>query len=99
MINFVIYFPQEPILFSASIKDNILYGLEDPGGASEEQLLEAARLARVEEFVRGLPHGFDTETGERGVALSGGQRQRIAIARAIIKVRTKIFHVLLHKLF
>lgn len=77
---------QEPVLFAMSIRDNILYGLNNPENASEGDLLNAAKLARVDEFVQNLPYGYDTFVGERGVTLSGGQRQRIAIARAIIKV-------------
>lgn len=86
---FIVYFVQEPILFSTSIKENILYGLDDNETASDEQFLEAVQLAHVDEFVQALPQGYDTPAGERGIALSGGQRQRIAIARAIIKVLAK----------
>ncbi|XP_017768043.1 PREDICTED: ATP-binding cassette sub-family B member 10, mitochondrial isoform X2 [Nicrophorus vespilloides] len=76
---------QEPILFSCSIKDNILYGADDPDKITEEQLMSVAKEANVTEFVRQLPEGFDTMVGERGVMLSGGQKQRVAIARALIK--------------
>jgi len=75
-------------LFSTSIKDNILYGLDHIDDDHEQKLYNAAKLACVDEFVSTLPQGYETPVGERGVALSGGQRQRIAIARAIIKVRT-----------
>ena len=73
---------QDVFLFSGSVKENILYARPD---ATEEEVLEAARLALVDDFVRNLPHGYDTEVGERGVTLSGGERQRIALARAILK--------------
>lgn len=74
--------PQDPTLFSGSVRDNIRYAKPD---ASEAEVLEAARLANADRFVRTLPKGYDTEIGERGVKLSGGQKQRIAIARAILK--------------
>ena len=74
--------PQEPVIFSGTILDNIRYGRP---GASDEQAYAAARAANVEEFVRRLPEGYASAVGERGVRLSGGQRQRIAIARAILK--------------
>ncbi|XP_066257556.1 ATP-binding cassette sub-family B member 10, mitochondrial [Euwallacea similis] len=76
---------QEPILFSSSIKDNILYGAENPEKVTEEQLMQVAKQANVLEFVQKLPEGFNTLVGERGVMLSGGQKQRVAIARALIK--------------
>jgi ATP-binding cassette subfamily B protein len=74
--------PQEGIVFSASILDNIRFGCPQ---ASDEEVKAAARIAHVEEFVAKLPQGYETLTGERGVTLSGGQRQRIALARAILK--------------
>ena len=73
---------QDPVIFSASIRENILYGRPD---ASEHEVMDAARAARVDEFASQLPEGYDTELGERGVRLSGGQRQRIAIARALLR--------------
>ncbi|OMO79247.1 hypothetical protein CCACVL1_13811 [Corchorus capsularis] len=73
---------QEPILFAASIFDNIAYGKE---GATEAEVIEAARAANVHGFVSALPDGYKTPVGERGVQLSGGQKQRIAIARAVLK--------------
>ncbi|HEX9036002.1 MAG TPA: ABC transporter ATP-binding protein [Ktedonobacterales bacterium] len=73
---------QEPVLFNATIRDNIAYGRE---GASDVDVLRAARAANVEEFVSRLPNGYGTVLGERGGTLSGGQRQRIAIARAIVR--------------
>ncbi|KAJ8920066.1 hypothetical protein NQ315_011720 [Exocentrus adspersus] len=76
---------QEPILFSCSIKDNILYGANDPEQVPEEELVQVSKEANVYEFVQQLPDGFDTVVGERGVMLSGGQKQRVAIARALVK--------------
>ncbi|KAH7846257.1 hypothetical protein Vadar_011808 [Vaccinium darrowii] len=73
---------QEPALFAASIFDNIAYGKE---GAKEAEVIEAARVANVHAFISGLPEGYNTPVGERGVQISGGQKQRIAIARAILK--------------
>ncbi|KAL6136448.1 hypothetical protein ACLB2K_061743 [Fragaria x ananassa] len=73
---------QEPALFAASIFDNIAYGKE---GATEAEVIEAARTANAHGFVSGLPDGYKTPVGERGVQLSGGQKQRIAIARAVLK--------------
>ncbi|CAI0388538.1 unnamed protein product [Linum tenue] len=73
---------QEPALFATSIFDNIAYGKE---GATEAEVIEAARAANVHGFVSGLPDGYRTPVGERGVQLSGGQKQRIAIARAVLK--------------
>ncbi len=74
--------PQEPVIFSGSVLDNIRYGR---ASATEEEALAAARAAFVDEFVRQLPDGYATFVGERGLRLSGGQRQRIAIARAMVK--------------
>jgi len=73
---------QEPFLFPGTIRDNIRYGRPE---APDEEVERAARAAHVDEFVHGLPQGFDTEVGDAGVKLSGGQRQRITIARAILK--------------
>jgi ATP-binding cassette subfamily B protein len=78
----VTYVPQEPLLFHRSIRDNIAYGRMD---ATDEQVREAARHARADEFIDRLPHGYATLVGERGTKLSGGQRQRIALARAFLK--------------
>ncbi len=74
--------PQETILFSVSAGENIAYGRP---GASEREVVEAARLANAHEFILRLPDGYDTLLGERGAALSGGERQRIAIARALLR--------------
>jgi ATP-binding cassette, subfamily B, bacterial len=74
--------PQDPVIFGASIADNIAYGAP---GASREQIRQAAVRAAADSFIRGLPQGYDTLVGERGVTLSGGERQRLAIARAILK--------------
>ncbi|XP_057764048.1 ABC transporter B family member 9-like isoform X1 [Salvia miltiorrhiza] len=73
---------QEPILFTTSIKENILYGKED---ATEEEIRRAIQLANAANFIDKLPQGLDTMVGEHGTQLSGGQKQRIAIARAILK--------------
>jgi len=73
--------PQEPVLFHRTLAQNIAYGRPD---ATRAQIEEAARLAHVDLFVRGLPKGYETLVGERGVKLSGGERQRVAIARAIL---------------
>ena len=73
---------QEPILFAASIAENIRYGRPD---ATDDDVRAAARAANAEAFVDAFPEGFDTMVGERGVRLSGGQKQRIAIARAVLK--------------
>lgn len=74
--------PQETMLFSTTVMENIRYGRLD---ATDEEVVEAARAANAEEFIKDLPEGYDTKLGERGLNLSGGQRQRLAIARAILK--------------
>jgi ATP-binding cassette subfamily B protein len=74
--------PQETVLFGASARENIRYGRP---AASDAQIEAAAVAAAADEFLRKLPHGYDTFLGERGTRLSGGQRQRIALARAILK--------------
>jgi len=74
--------PQEPALFSGTVRENIAYARPD---ASEADVERAARAAHAHEFVERLPDGYETIVGERGVKLSGGQRQRIAIARAVLK--------------
>jgi ATP-binding cassette subfamily B protein len=72
---------QDTLLFSATIAENIAFGKPD---ATREEIERAATLAQVHEFITGLPDGYDTKIGERGIGLSGGQRQRVAIARAIL---------------
>ncbi|MFB4158686.1 ABC transporter ATP-binding protein [Geomicrobium sp. JSM 1781026] len=72
---------QEPFLFSSSIRDNISYG--NPS-ISLDEIVEAAKRADAHEFIEGLPNGYDTVLGERGMGLSGGQKQRISIARALL---------------
>jgi len=74
--------PQDPVVFGASIRDNIAFGRPQ---ASDAEVERAADLALASEFIRRLPQGYETPVGERGVTLSGGQRQRIAIARAILR--------------
>ncbi len=73
---------QEPVLFSTSIAENIAYARAD---ASSEEIIAAARAANVHDFIAGLPEGYATSVGERGMRLSGGERQRIALARAFLK--------------
>jgi ATP-binding cassette subfamily B protein len=77
---------QESLLFAATIKENIAYGIDD---VSDEEIVAAARLANIDGFISSLPRGYDTVLGEKGATVSGGQRQRIAIARAAIR-RTPI---------
>ena len=72
---------QDPFLFSTTVRENIAFGVV---GASDEAVERAARAAQAHDFIVGLPDGYDTVIGERGVTLSGGQRQRIAIARALL---------------
>jgi ATP-binding cassette subfamily B protein len=74
--------PQEPALFNRTIHENIAYGQP---GATEAQIIDAARHAYCDEFIRAMPQGYQTRVGERGVMLSGGQRQRLGIARAFLK--------------
>jgi ATP-binding cassette subfamily B protein len=74
--------PQDTVLFGASARENIGYGRP---GASNDDILQAARAAAADSFIRELPQGYDTFLGERGLRLSGGQRQRLAIARAVLK--------------
>jgi subfamily B ATP-binding cassette protein MsbA len=74
--------PQEPTLFSGTVRDNIAYARPE---AAEGEIVAAARAAHAMEFIDRLPQGFDTRVGERGVKLSGGQRQRLAIARVFLK--------------
>jgi len=73
---------QDTFLFSESVKHNILLGKP---GATDEEVIEAAKAANAHEFIENLPQGYDTKVGERGVKLSGGQKQRIAIARVFLK--------------
>jgi ATP-binding cassette subfamily B protein len=72
---------EESFLFSDTVRANIAYGRPE---ATEEQVVAAARAAEAEEFILGLPDGYDTVVGEQGLTLSGGQRQRVALARALI---------------
>ncbi|MBT2695383.1 ABC transporter ATP-binding protein [Bacillus sp. ISL-55] len=73
---------QDNILFSESVKSNILLGRP---GASDEEVIQAAKAANAHDFIMNLPEGYDTKVGERGVKLSGGQKQRVAIARVFLK--------------
>mgnify|MGYP005851782097 CR=1 FL=1 len=72
---------QETVLFNATVRENLLFAKPD---ATEKELIAAAQAAYAHEFIEALPHGYDTEIGERGVRLSGGQKQRLALARAIL---------------
>ncbi|HEY9584845.1 MAG TPA: ABC transporter ATP-binding protein [Candidatus Paceibacterota bacterium] len=74
--------PQDPVLFHRTLMENIGYGNKS---ATAENIVEAGKLAHCDEFIAGLPYGYDTYVGERGIKLSGGERQRVAIARAILK--------------
>ncbi len=73
---------QDVYLFNASVRENILYGRPD---ATEEEMIEAAKRANIHDYIMGMPDGYDTEIGERGVRLSGGQKQRLSIARVFLK--------------
>ena len=74
--------PQDPVIFATSARENIRFGRPD---ATDEQIETAAKAAAAHDFIKGLPTGYDSPLGERGVMLSGGQKQRIAIARAILR--------------
>ncbi len=74
--------PQDTVLFNDSIKYNISYGKHD---ATDSEIYEAAKLAKIHDFIMNLPDGYETEVGERGLKLSGGEKQRVAIARTILK--------------
>ena len=78
----IAYVPQDAFLFSASVADNIAYGVD---AASPEQIEGAAKVAHFDADTRGFPSGFDTFVGERGITLSGGQKQRATIARAVLR--------------
>ena len=80
--NQIAYVLQETVLFRGTVADNIAYGR---GGATRDEILQAAKLANADEFIVKMPNGYDTMVGDRGDTLSGGQRQRIGIARAIIR--------------
>ncbi|EOR96080.1 Lipid A export ATP-binding/permease protein MsbA [Arcticibacter svalbardensis MN12-7] len=80
--NQVAIVPQDVILFGGSIRENIAYGKLT---ASDAEIIESAKQANAHNFISGLPEGYNTLVGERGIKLSGGQRQRIAIARALLK--------------
>lgn len=78
----IAYVPQEPLLFHRTVRENIAYF---NSGASDQQVIAAAKAAHAHDFITKLPDGYDTMVGERGVKLSGGQKQRVAIARAVLK--------------
>jgi subfamily B ATP-binding cassette protein MsbA len=73
---------QDPYVFDDTVRANIMFGRSE---ASESEMVEAARFAGADEFIRALPMGYDTRVGERGIQISGGQRQRIALARALLR--------------
>jgi subfamily B ATP-binding cassette protein MsbA len=73
---------QDTVLFRGTVRDNIAYGRPS---ATDQEIVEAAKLANADEFIAKMPDGYHTMVGERGLTLSGGQRQRIGIARAIIR--------------
>lgn len=80
--NQIAYVLQETVLFRGTVAENIAYGR---GGATRQEIVEAAKLANADEFIVKMPHGYDSLVGDRGDTLSGGQRQRIGIARALIR--------------
>ncbi len=82
----IAYVPQEPLLFHASVRDNVLFARPK---ASDKELVDALEVANVRQVVDNLSHGLDSIVGERGIKLSGGQKQRIAIARAVLQ-KTRI---------
>ena len=74
--------PQDTVLFNDTIAYNIAYGRPD---ASRDDMVEAAKLAQIHDFIKSLPEGYDTMVGERGLKLSGGEKQRVGIARTLLK--------------
>jgi ATP-binding cassette subfamily B protein len=76
------YVGQDVFLFHGTIRDNIAFGKD---GATDDEIVAAAKAANAHDFIMSFPHGYDTHTGEQGLQLSGGQRQRIAVARALIR--------------
>ena len=74
--------PQDTVLFNDTIRYNIAYGRD---GATQDQIEAAARAAQIHDFIAGLPEGYDTAVGERGLKLSGGEKQRVGIARTLLK--------------
>lgn len=81
LLEYIAIVPQETILFTGTIRQNIAYGVPD---ATEDDIISAAKVARAHDFIMAFPHGYSSPVEERGGNLSGGQKQRIAIARAII---------------
>jgi ATP-binding cassette subfamily B (MDR/TAP) protein 1 len=76
---------QEPTMFRGTVRDNVLFGIPDPGSVPEERIHQVCRDALIHDFIVSLPQGYDTDVGSKGTAMSGGQKQRIAIARALIR--------------
>jgi ATP-binding cassette subfamily B protein len=82
------YVPQESLLFSDTIGANVAYGVSDSdvdANANRDEIVRATEIAQLRETIEGLPDGFDTRLGERGINLSGGQKQRTAMARALAR--------------
>lgn len=77
--------PQDVGVFDRTLRENIVFSLDNQKDVSEERLKEVAKLSRIDKFKHRLEHGFDTIIGEKGIRLSGGERQRVGIARALIK--------------
>lgn len=80
--NSIGYVPQSPLLFTGTIRDNIAWGKND---ATDKEIIQAAKDAQIHDTIIGLPNGYDTRVGQKGVNLSGGQKQRISIARALVR--------------
>jgi ATP-binding cassette subfamily B protein len=93
----VSFVAQDSILFHRTLMENIRYGRP---GASDAEVIKAAKLARAHQFIKKLPEGYKTYVGERGVKLSGGERQRVAIARAILRnaITARIFFSLVRSM-
>jgi ABC-type multidrug transport system fused ATPase/permease subunit len=76
---------QEPAMFRGSIRDNILFGIDNPESVTDDRIHQVCRDAFIHDFIVSLPEGYNTDMGHKGVSMSGGQKQRIAIARALIR--------------
>src|SRR5262249_13661485 len=78
------FVPQDPVLFSTTIRENSACGVAPPEAATEDGIREAAEIAGVAADLEAFPHGYETVVGERGITLSGGQKQRLTLARAVV---------------